>query len=442
MYSPAEVARRYVETGKSKAALPVGRMLLLGMLAGAFIALAGGSATFAVSYGGRLAGAAVFPAGLAMVLLAGSELFTGNCLLVIPLLERQLTWGRMLRSWGVVYLANVLGAGSVAALTVAAGTFDGVYESVVATAAAKAGLPFLTALLRGVLCNFLVCIAVWMSLAAQSVPGKLAAMYLPIFTFVLCGFEHSVANMFYLPAGILAAGRYGVGGGGAELGLHVDGKSAAGDAGEHFGRLSGGRDLLGGVSAKGAASMSILEDIRAFVPGCEQEQRDREAMLEFLAVHEDAFLRTNLTAHMTASAWVLSRDRRRVVMVYHNLYRSWSWTGGHADGDRDLLAVAMREVTEETGLRRLAPVTEGIFSLECLTVDGHEKRGEYVPSHIHMNVTYLLAAEDDALREKPDENSGVAWFTPEEALAASTEPWMVQRVYRKLADRAAAYMKT
>ena len=116
MYSPAEVARRYVETGKSKAALPAGRMLLLGMLAGAFIALAGGSATFAVSYGGRLAGAAVFPAGLAMVLLAGSELFTGNCLLVIPLLERQLTWGRMLRSWGVVYLANVLGAGLVAAL--------------------------------------------------------------------------------------------------------------------------------------------------------------------------------------------------------------------------------------------------------------------------------------------------------------------------------------
>mgnify|MGYP002442979503 FL=1 len=112
------------------------------------------------------------------------------------------------------------------------------------------------------------------------------------------------------------------------------------------------------------------------------------------------------------------------------------------DGGRDLLAVAMREVTEETGLQRLTPVVEGIFSLECLTVDGHEKRGQYVPSHIHMNVTYLLAAEDDALREKPDENSGVAWFTPEEALAASTEPWMVQRVYRKLADRAAAYMKT
>ena len=188
--------------------------------------------------------------------------------------------------------------------------------------------------------------------------------------------------------------------------------------------------------------MDIIQEIKNFVPLCPQEQRDKAGILRFLAGNPDAFERENLTAHMTASAWVLSPDRRQVVMVYHNLYHSWSWTGGHADGDRDLLAVAMREVTEETGLRRLAPVTEGIFSLECLTVDGHEKRGEYVPSHIHMNVTYLLAAEDDALREKPDENSGVAWFTPEEALAASTEPWMGQRVYRKLADRAAAYMKT
>ena len=185
--------------------------------------------------------------------------------------------------------------------------------------------------------------------------------------------------------------------------------------------------------------MSILEDIRAFVPGCEQEQRDREAMLRFLAAHEDAFLRTNLTAHMTASAWVLSRDRRRVVMVYHNLYRSWSWTGGHADGGRDLLAVAMREVTEETGLRRLAPVTEGIFSLECLTVDGHEKRGAYVSSHLHLNVTYLLIADDsDALTVKPDENSGVRWFTPEGAIEASSEPWFRERIYKKLNAKLAA----
>lgn len=100
----------------------------------------------------------------------------------------------------------------------------------------------------------------------------------------------------------------------------------------------------------------------------------------------------------------------------------------------------MREVTEETGLQRLELLHPGIFSLECLTVDGHEKRGQYVPSHIHMNVTYLLGAMDHELRQKPDENSGVAWFTPEEALKASTEPWMVRRVYSKLIQRAAAYM--
>lgn len=189
------------------------------------------------------------------------------------------------------------------------------------------------------------------------------------------------------------------------------------------------------------SELDIVQELRDFVPGCEQERRDREAMLRFLACHDDAFERTNLTAHMTASAWVLSPDRRQVVMVYHNLYRSWSWTGGHADGDRDLLAVARREVTEETGLARLELLQTGIFSLECLTVEGHEKRGQYVPSHLHLNVTYLLRALDRELRQKPDENSGVAWFAPDEALAASTEPWMVERIYRKLARRAEKYMQ-
>ncbi|MEI3143180.1 MAG: formate/nitrite transporter family protein [Oscillospiraceae bacterium] len=131
-----------------------------------------------MSYGGRLAGAAVFPAGLAMVLLAGSELFTGNCLLVIPLLERQLTWGRMLRNWGVVYSANVLGARLVAALTVAAGTFDGVYESGGGHGGGQGGLavPDGAAAGRAVQLSGAHC-CVDISLAAQSVPGKLAAMH-------------------------------------------------------------------------------------------------------------------------------------------------------------------------------------------------------------------------------------------------------------------------
>ena len=186
--------------------------------------------------------------------------------------------------------------------------------------------------------------------------------------------------------------------------------------------------------------MDIIRDIENFVPLCPQEQRDKTGILRFLAGHPDAFDRENLTAHMTASAWVLSPDRRQVVMVYHNLYHSWSWTGGHADGDRDLLAVSMREVREESGLTAVRPVSPHIYSLEILTVDGHEKRGAYVSSHLHLNVTYLLEADPAApVRRKPDENSAVAWFGLEEAVAASSEPWFRDRIYRKLNAKLALF---
>ena len=123
-------------------------------------------------------------------------------------------------------------------------------------------------------------------------------------------------------------------------------------------------------------------------------------------------------------------------MVYHRLYDPWSWAGGHADGEEDLLAVALREVREETGVQRLRPLTEEIYSLEVLTVDGHEKHGRYVPSHLHLNVTYLLEAEEDQpLRVCEAENSGVAWFALTDALAASTEPWFVERIYKKLNEK-------
>jgi len=182
--------------------------------------------------------------------------------------------------------------------------------------------------------------------------------------------------------------------------------------------------------------MSIREDIERYTPYNEQEARDKAVILDFLDHNRDAFLRTNLLAHMTASAWVVNRERSRVLMVYHRLYDSWSWTGGHADGDEDLLAVALREVREETGVKSARPVSEEIYSLEVLTVDGHEKRGEYVPSHLHLNVTYLLEAdEDDPLTVCEAENSGVRWFTLEDALKASTEPWFVERIYRKLNDK-------
>ena len=179
--------------------------------------------------------------------------------------------------------------------------------------------------------------------------------------------------------------------------------------------------------------MKIVEEIKAYAPCCEQEARDKAVILDFLAKNPDAFYRSDPIAHMTASAWIVNRERTKVLMVYHRIYDSWSWTGGHADGEKDLLAVALREAREETGLRKVRAVSEEIYSLEVLTVDGHEKRGEYVASHLHLNVTYLLEAdESEELRVCEEENSGVKWFTLDAALAASTEPWFVERIYKKL----------
>ena len=182
--------------------------------------------------------------------------------------------------------------------------------------------------------------------------------------------------------------------------------------------------------------MEIYKQIKAYRPWNEQERQDQVLILDFLRKNSDAFYRTNLLAHMTASAWVVNPQRSKVLMVYHRLYDSWSWAGGHADGEEDLLAVALREVREETGVQRLRPVTEEIYSLEVLTVDGHEKHGRYVPSHLHLNVTYLLEAEEDQpLRVCEAENSGVAWFSLADALAASTEPWFIERIYKKLNEK-------
>lgn len=179
--------------------------------------------------------------------------------------------------------------------------------------------------------------------------------------------------------------------------------------------------------------MNLKEKIAGYVPGNEQEEKDRAIMLRYLELAPDVLTRQNRIAHFTASSWILNKEHTNVLMIYHNIYRSWSWTGGHADGEEDLLAVAVREASEETGIEHFHVLREDIFSLEILTVDGHEKRGEYVPSHLHLNLTYLLEADDGSeLIVKPDENSGVKWFLPEEAVSASTEPWMRERIYRKL----------
>lgn len=186
--------------------------------------------------------------------------------------------------------------------------------------------------------------------------------------------------------------------------------------------------------------VTLLEELEQYRPWNEQEERDRTELLRRLRSGEDLYTRDNSAGHLTASAWVVSPDRRRVLMAYHNIYDSWSWLGGHADGDRDLLAVAAREVREESGLTAVRPVSRSIYSVEILTVDGHEKRGAYVSSHLHLNVTYLLEADPAApVRCKPDENSRVGWFGLEEAVAASSEPWFRERVYQKLNAKLAQF---
>ena len=185
--------------------------------------------------------------------------------------------------------------------------------------------------------------------------------------------------------------------------------------------------------------MELLRQLEQYKPCNEQEERDRALLLRALREEENVFSRENERMHMTASAWVTNERRDRILMAYHKIYDSWAWLGGHADGERDLLAAAMREVREESGVVHVRPAMEDIFSLEVLTVDGHEKRGRYVSSHLHLNVTYLLIADDtDALTVKPDENSGVRWFTPDGAVEASSEPWYRERIYKKLNAKLAA----
>ena len=178
---------------------------------------------------------------------------------------------------------------------------------------------------------------------------------------------------------------------------------------------------------------NLIRQIENYPPSNEQEEKDKALILGWISNNENAFSRENTVAHITASAWVVNKDRSKVLMVYHNIYNSWSWMGGHADGETDLLSVAIREVKEEAGISNVRPVSEEIFSLESLTVDGHVKKGNYVSSHLHLNITYLLEADsEEQVSVKADENSGVMWFSLEDALEKSTEPWFVEYIYSKL----------
>lgn len=217
MHSPLEIARNYIEVGIHKTNISAYKLVLFGFFAGMFIAFAGvasttAQSTIAVASVAKLVGALVFPAGMAMVLIAGSELFTGNTLIIIAVLEKKVTLWKMLKNWFFVYLGNFFGAAFVALLVVYGGTpelFSGALaQSIVNAGVARTDLSFLQGFVRGILCNILVCIAIWMSFASKDVSGKLLTSFWPVMIFVLCGFEHSIADIYFEIAALLASAKY------------------------------------------------------------------------------------------------------------------------------------------------------------------------------------------------------------------------------------------
>lgn len=219
MHSPLEIARNYIEVSIHKTNLSAFKMVILGMFAGFFIGFAGiasttAAATISNPSEAKLVGAMVFPAGMAMVLIAGSELFTGNTLIILAVLEKKTTVLKMFKNWFFVFVGNFMGAALVAVGVVYGhipNLFGGDLASgVIAAGASRCNLTFSEGIVRGILCNVLVCIAVWMSFAAKNVSGKLLTSFWPVMVFVLCGFEHSVADMYFGTAALLAGMEYGI----------------------------------------------------------------------------------------------------------------------------------------------------------------------------------------------------------------------------------------
>ena len=167
-----------------------------------------------------------------------------------------------------------------------------------------------------------------------------------------------------------------------------------------------------------------------------QEENDRKQILYYLDHDINILTRDNEQAHLTVSAWILNSDHNKVLMAQHNLYHSWAWLGGHADGNDDLIAVAYKEIKEESGIEKVRLLDDNIFSLEVLCVDGHMKKGKYVSSHLHLNITYLFEADDKQdIRIKEDENSAIGWIAIDDIRNKVTEQWFMDNIYQKLIDK-------
>ena len=183
----------------------------------------------------------------------------------------------------------------------------------------------------------------------------------------------------------------------------------------------------------------LIEDIKKFKPFNEQESIDKEVILHALNI-DNIFLRDNLLMHMSSSCWIVNKTYDKVLMIYHKIYDSWSWLGGHADGNMNLVEVACKELEEESGLKNYKLVSEIPFSIEVLTVDGHIKKNKYVNSHLHLNVTYLFEVDEDELLVTNEvETNGVKWIPIENIENEVSEVWFMENIYKKLLLKMEAY---
>lgn len=178
--------------------------------------------------------------------------------------------------------------------------------------------------------------------------------------------------------------------------------------------------------------MNWIEYIKNYIPYNSQEAKDKDLIIECINKFNNILTRENLIAHITSSGYIVNKERSKVLMIYHNIYQSWSWTGGHADGDSNLLHVAIKEAKEETGLKNVTPITENILGLDVLNVNGHVKKGKYISSHLHLSIAYLLEAnEEDELIINEEETNGVKWIPIDELHIHCTEDHIVKTVYSK-----------
>lgn len=180
---------------------------------------------------------------------------------------------------------------------------------------------------------------------------------------------------------------------------------------------------------------NIYQFVQNYIPYNEQEEKDKALILQQLSA-ENILTRKNHLAHLTVSAWIVSPDYQKVLMAYHNIYQSYAWLGGHLDGNEDIVSVIKKEIQEESGLSEFQLIENQLFSLEVLTVDGHVKNGEYVSSHLHLNLTFLCIANPDLpIHIRPSENSQITWLEVDKINQSVSEVWFMKHIYQKLIDK-------